>query len=89
MVFEISILYLLHEILSKSPWMEVDLFELQILWWEIGKMNENEKFERIDEENERKRKCVETEEINQINLFILSSCSLCDDFWLFWLNEWT
>ena len=43
-------------------------------------MNENEKFEKIDEENERKRKCVETEEINQINLFILPSCSLCDDF---------
>ena len=34
-------------------------------------MNENGKFERIDEENERKRKCVESEEIHQINLIVL------------------
>ena len=52
-------------------------------------MNENGKFERIDEENERKRKCVETEEIHQINLIILPIHSLSDDLWLIWSNEWS
>ena len=51
-------------------------------------MNENGKFERIDEENERKRKCVETEEINQINLIVLlfSSFLMISD-WFNQMNE--
>ena len=54
-------------------------------WWNEWKW----KFERIDEENERKRKCLESEEIHQINLSVLRICSLSDDLWLFWINEWT
>ena len=45
----------------------------------IGKMNENGKYERNDEENERKRNCVESEEIYQINLIILLFSFLSDD----------
>ena len=71
MVFEISILHLLHhKITSNTSSMEVDLVVCKYImsrdWWNEWKW----KFERIDEENERKRNCVESEEINQINLFV-------------------
>ena len=38
-------------------------------WWNEWKW----KFERIDEENERKRKCVKNEEINQISFVCISN----------------
>ena len=90
MVFEISILHLHHhKIPSNTSSMEVDLVVYKNIvmkdLWDEWKW----KFERIDEENERKRKCVETEEINQINLIVLLFSSFSDDFWLIWSNEWS
>ena len=51
-------------------------------------MNENGNFKEIDEKNERKRKCIESQEILQFNLFVFLFCSLSDDLCLFWTNEW-
>ena len=88
MVFEISIFHLHHQISSKTPWMEVDLVVYEYIemrdWWNEWKW----KFERIDEEIERKRKWIKSEEIHQINLIVIPFYSLSDDLWLFWVNEW-
>ena len=51
-------------------------------------MNENGNFKEIDEKDEIKRKCVESQEILQFNLFVFLFCSLSDDLCLFWTNEW-
>ena len=51
-------------------------------------MNENGNFKEIDEEDERKRKCVESKEILQFKLFLFLLCSLCDDLCLFRIKEW-
>ena len=88
MVFEISIFHLHHQIPSKTPWMEVDLvvykYILMRYWWNEWKW----KFERIDSENERKRKSIKSEEIHQFNLIVFPFYSLSDDLWMFWRNVW-
>ena len=46
-------------------------------------MSENGNLKENDEKDERKRKCIESQEILQFKLFVFQFCSLCDDLCLF------
>ena len=46
-------------------------------------MNANGNLKENDEKDERKRKCIESQEILQFNLFVFLFCSLSDDLCLF------
>ena len=88
-MFEISIFHLLHhKITSNTSSMEVDLVELQILWWEIDEMNENGNLKELMKKMKERENVLKVKKfIKSIWLYFYLALFLMISDWFHQMNE--